>query len=75
MITLKEQNDMISEIEVSIKKLFFTSAIPDMCREAGTPKQIEFLKDALLAISEVQRTDLRSKSDAMLSERTYVTYI
>ena len=49
MITLKEQNDMISEIEVSIKKLFFTSAIPDMCREAGTPKQIEFLKDALLA--------------------------
>ena len=30
MITLKEQNDMISEIEVSIKKLFFTSAIPDM---------------------------------------------
>ena len=29
------------------KKLFFTTAIPEMCQTDGTPKQIEYLHDAL----------------------------
>ena len=29
------------------KKLFFTTAIPEMCQAEGTPKQIEYLRDAL----------------------------
>ncbi|MCR4653067.1 MAG: hypothetical protein K5744_05165, partial [Eubacterium sp.] len=47
MITAKEQNDMIEEITKHCKKLFFTSAIPEKCQSDGTPKQIEYLRDAL----------------------------
>lgn len=47
MMTAKEQNDMVDEITGYCKKLFFTSAIPDLCQAEGTPKQIEYLRDAL----------------------------
>ena len=47
MMTSKEQADINQEIRDYCKKLFFTSSIPDMCKENGTPKQIEFIRDAL----------------------------
>ena len=47
MITAKEQNGMIDEISGYCKKLFFTAAIPEKCQTDGTPKQIEYLRDAL----------------------------
>ena len=49
MIAAKVQNDMLVTIEAACKKLFFTTAIPELCQDNGTPKQIEFLHDALLA--------------------------
>ena len=47
MITAKEQTELQDSIRASCKRLFFTSAIPDMSREEGTPKQVEYLRDAL----------------------------
>lgn len=47
MITAKEQNRIEASIEEACKNLFFTTAIPEMCRNEGTPKQVEYLKDAL----------------------------
>lgn len=38
---------MIDDINGYCKKLFFTAAIPEMCQTDGTPKQIEYLRDAL----------------------------
>ena len=47
MMTAKEQSGMLDEISSYCKKLFFTTAIPEMCQTDGTPKQIEYLHDAL----------------------------
>lgn len=47
MMTAKEQSGMIDDINGYCKKLFFTAAIPEMCQTDGTPKQIEYLRDAL----------------------------
>lgn len=47
MMTAREQNELIDTISGYCKKLFFTSAIPEMCQNEGTPKQIEYLCDAL----------------------------
>ena len=55
MISQKEQNGLQEEIRGYCKTLFFTGAIPEMCRTEGTPKQIEYLRDALK--SEVKRRD------------------
>lgn len=48
MITAKQQVEIEKTITEACKKLFFTSAIPKMCKEEGTPKQTEYLRDALL---------------------------
>ena len=48
MITAKQQAETDQAIMEACKKLFFTTAIPEMCKTEGTPKQIEYLKDALL---------------------------
>ena len=48
MITAKQQAETDQAIMEACKKLFFTAAIPEMCKTEGTPKQIEYLKDALL---------------------------
>ena len=41
MMTAREQNELIDTISGYCKKLFFTSAIPEMCQNEGTPKQIQ----------------------------------
>ena len=48
MITAKQQAETDQAIIEACKKLFFTTAIPEMCKTEGTPKQIEYLKDVLL---------------------------
>lgn len=47
MLSAREQADLDNEIRSYCKKLFFTSSIPDLCSEQGTPRQVEFLRDAL----------------------------
>ena len=56
MMTAKEQSNLTDEITAYCKKLFFTAAIPDMCQAEGTPKQIEYLRDALKL--EIEKRDL-----------------
>ncbi|MGN0264219.1 MAG: ATP-binding protein, partial [Oliverpabstia sp.] len=48
MTTAKQQAETDQAIMEACKKLFFTAAIPEMCKTEGTPRQIEYLKDALL---------------------------
>lgn len=60
MITAKQQSEMDMVIAECCKKLFFTAAIPEMCGKEGTPKQVEYLKDALLR--ELARRDANRKS-------------
>lgn len=47
MISVKEESELQSDISSSCKRLFLTSAIPEMSQSEGTPKQLEYLRDAL----------------------------
>lgn len=57
MMTSREQNNLLEEIGGYCKRLFFTTAIPEMCQNEGTPKQIEYLRDALKAETEKRETN------------------
>ena len=47
MLAQKTRSEMEQTISEDCHKLFLTTAIPEMCKEKGAPKQIEFLLDAL----------------------------
>ena len=47
MIPAAVKNEMEESILSSCKSLFLTSAIPELIRQDGTPKQIEYLAEAL----------------------------
>jgi DNA replication protein DnaC len=47
MMTPKVRSELEDEISLYCKKLFLTCSVSDLCRESGTPKQIEFLRDVL----------------------------
>ena len=47
MITPRVRSEMEQSIAENCRKLFLTTAIPDMCQTKGAPKQLEFLQDAL----------------------------
>ena len=47
MITPRIRSEMEQNITESCRRLFLTTAIPDMCREKGAPKQLEYLHEAL----------------------------
>ena len=55
MMSAKEQGLLEEEISGYCKKLFFTTAIPELCRSEGTPKQVEYLRDALKL--EIEKRD------------------
>lgn len=55
MMSAKEQGLLEEEISGYCKKLFFTTAIPELCQAEGTPKQIEYLRDALKL--EIEKRD------------------
>ena len=61
MMTAKEQSDLDTEIRTYCRKLFFTTAIPDVCIKNGTPKQIEFLRDALKSELEERESNRRQR--------------
>ena len=60
MMSAREHAAIDDEISAYCKRLFFTDAISDLCGSAGTPKQIEFLRDALKA--EITRRDENRKT-------------
>lgn len=47
MITPKMKEEIYAEVRSSCRKLYLTSAIPEMCEKESTPKQAEFLREAL----------------------------
>lgn len=47
MITSRLRSDMEQNIQENCRRLFLTTAIPEMCQERGAPKQLEYLQDAL----------------------------
>ena len=47
MMTAKKQKELNGSISECCKRLFLTTAIPDMCSSVGTPKQVEYLCKAL----------------------------
>ena len=47
MITPKLRSEMEQNIADICRQLFLTTAIPEMCKDKGAPKQLEFLQDAL----------------------------
>ncbi|MEG2687192.1 MAG: ATP-binding protein, partial [Christensenellaceae bacterium] len=61
MITAKQQAETEQVIANACKKLFFTAAVPEMCGQEGTPKQIEYLKDALLRELEMREENKKSR--------------
>ena len=64
-----------TELEVSIltccKSLYLTSAIPDMVRQDGTPKQVEYLASALR--KEIDRRE-ENKRDRLVKRARFPTY-
>src|SRR5574344_1005824 len=59
MISVKEESELQSGIGSSCKRLFLTSAIPEMSQNEGTPKQLEYLRDALAR--EIKRREENHK--------------
>ncbi len=55
MMTPKMRTQLDDEIALYCKKLFLTNAISDLCREKGTPKQVEFLREVLQ--TEIQKRE------------------
>ncbi len=77
MMTSKEQAEILDEINAYCKKLFFTTAITDFCQDGGTPKQIEFLRDALkqeLTKREINRIDRLIKRARFPVYKTFDNY-
>ena len=47
MMTPKMRDELNLEVRAACRRLYLSSAIPDMCEKEGTPKQAEFILDAL----------------------------
>lgn len=55
MMTPKMRTQLDDDIALYCKKLFLTNAISELCREKGTPKQVEFLREVLQ--TEIQKRE------------------
>lgn len=71
MITTAVRNELEESIITCCKSLFLTSAIPDMIRQDGTPKQIEYLAAALQR--EIARRE-ENKRDRLVKKARFPTY-
>ena len=71
MITAVSRAELEETITACCKTLFLTSAIPDLIKQDGTPKQIEYLADALR--KEVARRE-ENKRDRLVKRARFPTY-
>lgn len=71
MITASVRTGLEEGILACCKSLFLTSAIPELIRRDGTPKQIEYLASALQ--SEVDRRE-ENKRDRLVKRARFPTY-
>ena len=61
MITPKLRSEMEQNIAGVCRKLFLTTAIPEMCRTKGAPKQLEYLQEALELETEKREQNKRER--------------
>lgn len=71
MITASARTGWEESILASCKTLFLTSAIPDLIRQDGTPKQVEYLAAALQ--KEVARRE-ENKRERLVKRAHFPTY-
>lgn len=71
MMTAREQTELTEEITGYCKRLFFTGAIPEMCQSDGTPRQVEFLRDALKR--ELDRRD-QNRIDRLIKRARFPVF-
>ena len=71
MITAVVRNEWEESILSSCKSLFLTSAIPDLIKQDGTPKQIEYLAAALQ--KEVTRRE-ENRRERLVKRARFPTY-
>ena len=71
MITSSARIEWENSILTCCKSLFLTSAIPDLVRQDGTPKQIEYLAAALQ--KEVNRRE-ENRRDRLVKRARFPTY-
>ena len=71
MITAATRTELEESILACCKSLFLTSAIPDLVKQDGTPKQIEYLAAALQ--KEVDRRE-ENKRDRLVKRARFPVY-
>ncbi len=71
MIHAASRTEIEGSILANCKSLFLTSAIPEMIREEGTPKQVEYLAAALE--KEVARRE-ENKRERLLKRAHFPVY-
>lgn len=71
MITATARNELEEKVLSCCRSLFLTSAIPEMIRQEGTPKQIEYLVSALQ--KEVARRE-ENKRDRLVKRARFPIY-
>ena len=71
MITAIARTEMEESIQACCKSLFLTSAIPELIKEDGTPKQIEYLAAALQ--KEVARRE-ENKRERLVKRARFPVY-
>ena len=71
MIPASTRAELEDSILTCCKSLFLTSAIPDLIKQGGTPKQIEYLAAALR--QEITRRE-ENKRDRLVKRARFSTY-
>lgn len=71
MILPRFRSEIEQGIEESCRRLFLSTAIPEMIRENGTPKQLEYLQDALKL--EIQRRE-QNKRERLVKRAKFPVY-
>ena len=71
MITASTRTELEESIQTCCRSLFLTSAIPDLVKKDGTPKQVEYLAAALQ--KEVARRE-ENKRDRLVKRARFPIY-
>lgn len=74
MMTPKVRDALNQEIIQACRKLFLSSAIPDMCEKDGTPKQAEFMLAGLNSELELREQNKRKRLVKHAGFPTYKTF-
>lgn len=71
MLTPKMREELNTHISAACRQLFLSSAIPELCEKEATPKQAEFLLDALNRELELRE---KNKRERLMKRARFPTY-